>query len=166
MLESDSDYDELLEVKEITDHEKRGRRRTREEDDMERDTLARKEAEMRSLSKKSKKSSSAHGTPVSADIPPSPRVIPQAVAASLAGVLNGDSSGALVSLGMLSPGLPSSPPTDDGSAAVAASLTTAVAPRAGRFPCCSSVPTATSTAYSSAAQYASPDAVAHRDGAI
>ncbi|CAK7205903.1 Rho GTPase activating protein [Sporothrix eucalyptigena] len=69
VLESDSDYDSLLEVTEIAEKEKRGRRRTREEDDREREILAIQEAEIRSLSKKSKKSNSAHGTPKSAGQP-------------------------------------------------------------------------------------------------
>jgi len=121
-IESDSDYDKLLEVTEITDETKRGRRRTREDDDREREVLAVKEAEARSLSKKSKKSSSAHSTPKEAlapslnDLPPSPRVLPQSmgmlrrdnVPASLVGVLNGDEA-AFASRSILSAGLPSSP---------------------------------------------------------
>ncbi|KAH8179733.1 rhoGAP domain-containing protein [Sarocladium implicatum] len=53
--ESDSDYDDLLEVEHIMT-EKRGRRRTRAEDDREREIQAYKEAEARSASKKSKSS--------------------------------------------------------------------------------------------------------------
>ena len=62
VLESDSDYDSLLEVNEIPETDKRGRRKTREEDDRIREILAIREAEARSLSKKSKKSVSAHAT--------------------------------------------------------------------------------------------------------
>ncbi|CAK7264815.1 Rho GTPase activating protein [Sporothrix epigloea] len=58
VLESDSDYDSLLEVNDITEKENRGRRRTREEDDRIREILAIQEAEKRSLSKKSKESNS------------------------------------------------------------------------------------------------------------
>ena len=113
VLESDTDYDELLEVTEITDREKRGRRRTREEDDEERAVLAQQEAERRSLSKKSKKSNSAStprdgAVPAPADIPPSPRVINQTLSVSLAGVLSGDVNG-LMAPPLLSPGLPASP---------------------------------------------------------
>jgi len=121
VLESDSDFDELLEVTEITQVlEKRGRRKTREEDDRVREILAIQEAERRSLSKKSKKSSSAHGTPktaesavLPAEIPPSPRAIPSGmlardnIPASLAGMLSGDTFASPPPL--LSPGLPSSP---------------------------------------------------------
>ncbi|KAJ2904780.1 RhoGAP-domain-containing protein [Zalerion maritima] len=89
--DSDSDFDSLLEVTEI-DQDKRGRRRTREEDDKERAILALKEAEARSLSKKSK--GSQKGTPIVQDLPASPRSIAQpvhaeTVTASLAGILSG-----------------------------------------------------------------------------
>ncbi|KAJ9143629.1 RhoGAP-domain-containing protein [Coniochaeta hoffmannii] len=130
--ETDSDYDDILEVDEIAANEiptndRRGRRRTREEDDRERELLARKEAEMRSLSKKSKGSSK--GTPkIDQQEPPPPKEAlpspglptPQRagmqrdnVPASLAGVLNGDAGQDLrapvVPPALLSPGLPSSP---------------------------------------------------------
>ncbi|OAA61982.1 rhogap with PH domain protein [Niveomyces insectorum RCEF 264] len=132
VLESDSDYDSLLEVTEVTHTDKRGRRRTREEDDREREILAVKEAEIRSLSKKSKKSSSAHSTPKSGkaatapnELPSSP-VVAQAVPmqsshmpASLDGVLSGSGGGGggggdnivqhSLTAPMLSPGLPVSP---------------------------------------------------------
>ncbi|KAJ9142168.1 RhoGAP-domain-containing protein [Pleurostoma richardsiae] len=100
-FETDSDYDDILEVDEIV-VEKRGRRKTREEDDTAREIIALQEAEMRSLSKKSKKSSSAKGTPKDASsetrqtlAPASPRAVPQGMSqrehmqASLAGVLSG-----------------------------------------------------------------------------
>ncbi|KAI0203948.1 hypothetical protein F4808DRAFT_393804 [Astrocystis sublimbata] len=64
---SDSDYDSLLGVDEVPATESRGRRRTREDDDREREIIAQQEAEARSLSKKSKKSSHK-GTPVSAQV--------------------------------------------------------------------------------------------------
>ncbi|KAK3996451.1 putative GTPase-activating protein [Cladorrhinum sp. PSN332] len=128
--ETDSDYDDILEVDEITREDQRGRRRTREEDEREREVLALKEAEMRSLSKKSKKSSSQKGTPKEEPEPPqmpppqlpqqseppvSPRnkkgkLIPQPLApASLAGVLSGNPDAGIPSIALMSPGLPSSP---------------------------------------------------------
>ena len=121
-IESDSDYDKLLEVAVVAPDTKRGRRRTREDDDREREVMARKEAEMRSLSKKSRKSSSGHSTPKEAqapplnDLPPSPQVLPKVtsmlhrdnVPASLVGILNGDEA-AFASRSVLSAGLPSSP---------------------------------------------------------
>ncbi|EFX00755.1 rhogap with PH domain protein [Grosmannia clavigera kw1407] len=125
VLESDSDYDSLLEVTEIRETDKRGRRRTREEDDREREILARKEAEIRSLSKKSKQSSSAHdaatntisGSVSQIEVP----IITQTVVlqplldpTSLDGVLTTERGGQSLlrrnfSAPMLSPGLPSSP---------------------------------------------------------
>ncbi|TPX16461.1 uncharacterized protein E0L32_003755 [Thyridium curvatum] len=120
-VESESDYDDLLEVEEITMTEKRGRRRTREEDDRMREVLAMEEAEARSLSKKSKKSASAKGTPKSAvpapepaETDPSVRLAPPPVLqrsnipASLASVLSGGDLG-YGGLSLLSPGLPASP---------------------------------------------------------
>ncbi|KAI0385891.1 RhoGAP-domain-containing protein [Hypomontagnella monticulosa] len=120
--DSDSDYDSLLEVDEIPVHEKRGRRQTREEDDREREILAQKEAEARSLSKKSKKGSQK-GTPIAQepppqhDVPASPRMAstqhalaPDNIPASLAGVLSGnDIQMTTVSAPFMNPGLPASP---------------------------------------------------------
>ncbi|KAL1842097.1 hypothetical protein VTJ49DRAFT_6079 [Mycothermus thermophilus] len=113
--ESDTDYDHILEV----DEERRGRRRTREEDDRERAILAQKEAELRSLSKKSKKSGSRKASekvePVPADMPASPRLVQTTVAvpprepASLAGVLSGGSDPRSLAPPIMSPGLPASP---------------------------------------------------------
>jgi RalA-binding protein 1 len=120
--ESESDYDDLLEVTEIHDSDKRGRRKTREEDDRDRALLAQKEAEIRSLSKKSKKSASEKGTPKiavteqsEAELSMSPR--PQHIqipppgrddgSGSLAAVLSGNSN--FQPPPLLSPGLPSSP---------------------------------------------------------
>ncbi|KAH9897494.1 RhoGAP domain-containing protein [Xylariomycetidae sp. FL2044] len=121
--DSESDYDSLLEVDELPIPEKRGRRRTREEDDREREEIAQKEAEARSLSKKSKKGSQK-GTPVAKeagisynDAPASPRLVSaqpmlarENIPASLAGVLSG-SEQPQVALAppLMSPGLPSSP---------------------------------------------------------
>ncbi|KAI8635401.1 hypothetical protein F5Y19DRAFT_10599 [Xylariaceae sp. FL1651] len=119
--DSESDYDSLLEVDELPIIETRGRRRTREEDDCEREALAQQEAEARSLSKKSKKGSQK-GTPVATvpqrvetDIPTSPRAIAQPalmrenIPASLAGILGGDESQPNLHPALMSPGLPSSP---------------------------------------------------------
>ncbi|KAM7199325.1 hypothetical protein V8F33_004573 [Rhypophila sp. PSN 637] len=124
-LDSDTDYDDILEVDEIPHEDRRGRRRTREEDEREREMLALKEAEARSLSKKSKKSSSQKGTPkdevppTPTEIPPSPRHIPKPLplrqegVGSLAGVLSGtqviEPRSTSLPQALLSPGLPSSP---------------------------------------------------------
>ncbi|KAI1335973.1 hypothetical protein F5Y15DRAFT_221581 [Xylariaceae sp. FL0016] len=119
--DSSSDYDSLLEVDELPILEKRGRRRTREEDDRDREILAQKEAEARSLSKKSKKGSQK-GTPISsnpgqapAEISASPRMVAaqpmlprENVPASLAGVLSGVDA-QTISAPLMSPGLPASP---------------------------------------------------------
>lgn len=51
--ESDSDYDDILEVDEIPAVTERGRRKTREQDDREREEAALREQEARSISKKS-----------------------------------------------------------------------------------------------------------------
>ena len=122
-LETDTDYDDILEVDEIGRDERRGRRRTREEDDRDREIMALKEAEIRSQSRKSKKSSSK-GTPKEevpptpkSEMPASPRLIqigkPPREAASLAGVLSGSSNPPIesrsITMPLLSPGLPSSP---------------------------------------------------------
>lgn len=117
--ETDTDYDDILEVADLANNEdRRGRRRTREEDDREREILARKEAEMRSLSKKSRKSTtpkaSEHPKHVHSDMPDSAtigNVVIQRpnIPASLAGVLSGDTGERLMSPPILSPGLPSSP---------------------------------------------------------
>ncbi|KAI0833912.1 RhoGAP-domain-containing protein [Hypoxylon sp. FL0890] len=120
--DSDSDYDSLLEVDELPIPEKRGRRRTREEDDREREILAQKEAEARSLSKKSKKGSQK-GTPIAkesessqTDVPASSRMAgtqpmlgPESIPASLAGVLSGNETRQIMVPPLKSPGLPASP---------------------------------------------------------
>ncbi|KAJ4309026.1 Rho GTPase activating protein [Fusarium piperis] len=99
--ETDSDYDDILEVDEIVD-DRRGRRRTREEDDREREIIALKEAAARSASKKSKSSQ-----------PGSPRDVTQASqseseTASLAQMLDAPKAREIPAP-MLSPGLPASP---------------------------------------------------------
>ncbi|OBT93370.1 hypothetical protein VE01_08751 [Pseudogymnoascus verrucosus] len=133
--ELDSDYDDLLEVDEIPIFNDRGRRKTREEDDREREIAAMKDAEARSLSKKSK---SRPSTSTNKDQPPQDPLpaIRQAVqisppdmrerhlsppdsnAGSLAGILNSSSSSEMqpetitrtfISPPPMSPGLPSSP---------------------------------------------------------
>ncbi|KAJ8127548.1 hypothetical protein O1611_g6089 [Lasiodiplodia mahajangana] len=120
--DSESDYDSLLEVDEIPVVEARGRRRTREDDDREREIIAQQEAEARSLSKKSKKGSQK-GTPISEetqhigiDVPVSPRtkttqplIVRDNIPASLAGVLSGNGSQQKLHPALMSPGLPSSP---------------------------------------------------------
>ncbi len=136
--EADSDYDDVLEVEEIPTATERGRRKTREEDDRERELAAQKEAELRSLSKKSNKSKSRpttaeKGSEAKAD--PLPPIVRQAVqisppdahmrhlspsdalAGSLAGILSAseesdrssEGSRKTVSPPLLSPGLPLSP---------------------------------------------------------
>jgi RalA-binding protein 1 len=125
--ETDSDYDDILEVDEIPTLTERGRRKTREEDEREREIAVMKEAELRSLSKKSGKGTpkSRPTTPKGGEIAPavdqmplSPRHTvqisppdahlrhlspPDSIAGSLAGMLS-DSTPPL-----LSPGLPLSP---------------------------------------------------------
>ncbi|TVY28926.1 putative Rho-type GTPase-activating protein [Lachnellula hyalina] len=139
--DSDSDYDDILEVDDIPAFPERGRRKTREEDDREREIAAMKEAEIRSLSKKSAQGSvksapkSKPATPkegaflVSADpMPISPRqTVPisppdarsrhlspsESNTGSLAGMLS-EVSG-VMSPPLMSPGLPLSPrPMDRG----------------------------------------------------
>ncbi|KAI8957956.1 RhoGAP-domain-containing protein [Daldinia sp. FL1419] len=121
--DSDSDYDSLLEVDELPIIEKRGRRKTREEDDREREILALKEAEARSLSKKSKKGSQK-GTPIAKDaesaqhgVPTNPRMAnpqdslsPDNMHVSLASLMNSDDiRETIVPTFIKSPGLPASP---------------------------------------------------------
>ncbi|KAK2611362.1 hypothetical protein N8I77_004706 [Diaporthe amygdali] len=115
-FESDSDYDDLLEVNEVA-AEKRGRRRTRQEDDELREALVLKEVEARSQSKKSK--SSAKETPQEATpeihlAQSSPKSLNRPNApGSLAGMLDGNLSS--TALPLRSPGLPLSPrPTQMG----------------------------------------------------
>lgn len=102
--ETESDYDDILEVDEIV-HDRRGRRRTREEDDRDREIIAIKEAAARSASKKSKSSKSSQ--------PGSPRDAAQFPAqelgtASLGEMLSGTKTREIPAP-LLSPGLPASP---------------------------------------------------------
>ncbi|KAI3343222.1 hypothetical protein F4824DRAFT_135492 [Ustulina deusta] len=117
--DSESDYGSLLEVDEFPITESRGRRRTRADDDRERQIIAQQEAEARSLSKKSKKGSQK-STPISEetgiDIPVSPRtnnarpsMVRDNAPASLAGMLSVHESQQKVHTALKSPGLPSSP---------------------------------------------------------
>ena len=141
--ESDSDYDDILEVDEIPIFTERGRRKTRDEDDRQREAAAMKEAELRSLSKKSGKGSKSRPTtpkegtfaPAVDPMPTSPRTVPIAPpdahmrhlapqdsnAGSLAGMLSAsrasDASTVVVAPPLMSPGLPVSPrPVDRGMA--------------------------------------------------
>lgn len=121
-INSESDYDSILDVDELPVIENRGRRRTREDDDREREAIAQQEAEARSLSKKSKKGSQK-GTPASKetqpgsiDLPVSPRtkvaqppIVRDNIPASLAGVLSGSETQQNLHPALMSPGLPSSP---------------------------------------------------------
>lgn len=118
-VDSDSDYDSLLAVEDSPVKEGRGRRRTREEDDRIREILALKEAEARSLSKKSKKNSHK-GSPTAPMPEPTRGERPpgatstegqQALGpASLAGMLKGDElQPRMLTAPLLSPGLPASP---------------------------------------------------------
>ncbi|KAI1082944.1 RhoGAP-domain-containing protein [Whalleya microplaca] len=122
--DSDSDYDSLLEVDELPVITSRGRRRTREEDEREREILAQKEAEARSLSKKSKKSggketpSSKESEPYKLEVPASLQIggsqqvsQPENLPASLAGILSGDNDPRQIFVppAPMSPGLPASP---------------------------------------------------------
>ncbi|RAL63502.1 hypothetical protein DID88_003922 [Monilinia fructigena] len=133
--ETDSDYDDILEVEEIPTFIERGRRKTREEDDRVRELVAAQDAEARSLSKKSSKGS-VKGTPkalitpqeIIPAMPSSPRpTVPisppdahfrtlssqDESTGSLAGMLSASKSTPLKRVMMLpplmSPGLPQSP---------------------------------------------------------
>jgi RalA-binding protein 1 len=135
--ELDSDYDDVLEVDEIPAFSERGRRKTREEDDREREIAAMKDAEARSLSKKSK-SRPSQPAPVE-PIPAIKQAVqisppeaysrhlspPDSLAGSLAGILSSSGPGSerssevtsrtLISPPPMSPGLPASPrPVDRG----------------------------------------------------
>lgn len=117
---SPSDHGSPFEA-EVSAAVKRGRRRTRQEDDELREALALHEAEVRSLSKKSKQGSSARSVPKDIIIPemqlssgsptPSSAALEEPSAhgsvASLAGVLSGN--GTDVHMPLPSPGLPASP---------------------------------------------------------
>ncbi|RFU35202.1 hypothetical protein B7463_g1150, partial [Scytalidium lignicola] len=141
--DSDSDYDDILEVDEIPMFQERGRRKTREEDDREREIAVMRDKELRSLSKKSAKTngkSTSKSKPMTPKettfdaaagvaenpMPLSPRhtvpiappnFSPDANAGSLAGMLSGSSSGNIsrttISPPLRSPGLPASPRPSD-----------------------------------------------------
>lgn len=108
--DTDSELDEILEVPGLAS--KRGRRRTRAEDDRDREIRAWKEAEARSASKKSNSGGKPNSPPAIA-LPASPRGTPQGIqseggAASLDAVLQGGERRD-ISSGLMSPGLPASP---------------------------------------------------------
>ncbi|KAL7928095.1 hypothetical protein V8C35DRAFT_285530 [Trichoderma chlorosporum] len=107
--DTDSDYDDVLEVDEIIP-ENRGRRRTREEDDREREVLAIQEVEARSVSKKPDAGMAEAPSPTSSSnlsaVPAS--LQPGMPTASLDAVLNGTRPRELAAP-ILSPGLPASP---------------------------------------------------------
>ncbi|TLS25665.1 hypothetical protein PpBr36_07613, partial [Pyricularia pennisetigena] len=116
---TDSDLDGLIGVAKGAEVERRGRRRTREEDEHDREIIALKEAERRSLSKKSNKSTaSSKGTPREElpvpSLPASPPAIPrgsQAENPSMLTLLKADERDTALPLPppLKSPGLPSSP---------------------------------------------------------
>ncbi|KAF3062268.1 putative Rho-type GTPase-activating protein 2 [Daldinia childiae] len=152
-FDSDSDYDSLLEVDELPIIEKRGRRKTREEDDREREILAQKEAEVRSLSKKSK-NGSQNGLPLAKDtessqysVPANPRAVsaqdslsPDNGPVSLAGLLNDtDIRETIVPAFLKSPGLPASPrpmmhSTPSSPRGIGIAMAIPLSPRAPRQP--------------------------------
>ncbi|KAL1393812.1 Rho GAP domain-containing protein [Phyllosticta capitalensis] len=129
--ESDSDYEEVLNV----DPEEmgvftRGRKKTREDDDLQREYLAKKEAEARSQSNKSKSKSKSKSQSKGADgipspkplapggtgLPSSPRLAqaPGSINALLSPAQSdGSASQRVVSPPLMSPGLPVSPRPGD-----------------------------------------------------
>ena len=110
--DTDSDLDDILDVAELG--HKRGRRRTRAEDDRDREVRAWKEAEARSASKKSA-GGSKPDSPAEALPPAGLRAAPQAIqpdvgAASLDAVLQGEEQRRdVIAPPLMSPGLPLSP---------------------------------------------------------
>lgn len=85
--DSDTDYDDILEVDNVGDDTRRGRRKTREEDEYKREMAAQQEAEQRSLSKKNRPPQNPQSTPLdrdrgkdSATLPISPRRAPPPIA--------------------------------------------------------------------------------------
>lgn len=109
--DTDSDYDDILEVNEPLTDDKRGRRRTREDDEREREVIAIREAAARSASKKSKSSQPStpleEAAPVVAAVPPPTQ--PEPGTASLAAVLSGQKTREILAPPLMSPGLPASP---------------------------------------------------------
>lgn len=110
--DTDSDLDDILDVAELG--HKRGRRRTRAEDDRDREVRAWKEAEARSASKKSA-AGSKPDSPAEALPPAGLRAVPQAGqpeigTASLDAVLQGEEQRRdVIAPPLMSPGLPLSP---------------------------------------------------------
>ncbi|EFQ35291.1 RhoGAP domain-containing protein [Colletotrichum graminicola] len=136
--DSESDFDDLLEVNEVLT-ERRGRRRTREEDDHDREILALKEAERRSLSKKSQTGTSTHANlDAPTELPPSPvkQMQGKNVPASLGEALSVSN----LEAPLLSPGLPSSPrppglmSTDSPAASISSFPAASLSPRPPRQP--------------------------------
>lgn len=107
--DSDLDSEALLRIDEIAT-EKRGRRRTRQEDDELREVIALREAEARSLSKKSKQSTPRDAIPgIQAGSPmSSPPIVTKDDRAGIASSLS--VAGSHNSAQQLSPGLPASLP--------------------------------------------------------
>ncbi|KAJ4003346.1 Rho GTPase activating protein [Fusarium irregulare] len=102
--ETESDYDDILEVDEIV-NDRRGRRRTREEDDRDREIIAIKEAAARSASKKSKSSKSSQpGSPRDTAQVPAPEVGTASLGEMLSTIKTRE-----IPAPLLSPGLPASP---------------------------------------------------------
>lgn len=104
--DSDSDYDDILEVNEIVD-EGRGRRKTREDDDREREVVAFRQAQEHSASK------AGSGSPMESEVQrPSPTVQSQAQeqerSVSINALLVADKNGDIAAP-LLSPGLPATP---------------------------------------------------------
>lgn len=113
--DSDTDYDDILGVDSVAD-ERRGRRKTREEDEYKREMAAQQEAEQRSLSKKTKSPQYSQPTPAdrgkdSATIPLSPRRVPPPI--SVQAEMQPSMDGVMKDLGgppsISGQGLPASP---------------------------------------------------------
>lgn len=152
----DSDYDDILEVDEIPVFNERGRRKTREEDDREREAAAR-DAEMRSPKSKSgtttPKEDYVSPSQEKVAMPLSPRPTRQisppiaeetSNAGSLAGILNESQSRtthlnmpSMLSPTLLSPGLPYSPrpnPLQQVPSGHSSMSSPPLSPRMGGFP--------------------------------
>ncbi|KAK8168525.1 hypothetical protein BKA80DRAFT_252987 [Phyllosticta citrichinensis] len=122
--ESDSDYEEVLNLDvEVMGVFSRGRKKTREDDDLQREYLAKKEAEARSQSNKSKDHQRADGIPSpkalaagGTGLPSSPRLAqaPGSINALLSPAhSDGSATQRVVSPPLMSPGLPVSPRPGD-----------------------------------------------------
>ncbi|KAI1433671.1 hypothetical protein GGR50DRAFT_667677 [Xylaria sp. CBS 124048] len=145
--EADSDHQSLLETGESPSTQARGRRRTREDDDREREIIAQREAEARSLSKKSQNDSqkgmpkvdNTQNTGSSATV--SARSEPTQLSAmrdniptSLAGMLSGNGSQKKLHPALISPGLPSSPRPSAFSPPLSPHISTSAVPLSPRPP--------------------------------